>query len=494
MNENNNFNGTVLGSVGETPNMGMGPNPNMESLEQPMPSPTPVSPSPMPGNGPEVGSIPNPSPISNGLGANPSVGPEQVGSVGPMGEMGPVNPAGPGPVGPNPASSQNVPPVSPEPVSPTPVAPEPVVPTPTPMPEPAYTNPSNIPGPGSMPGFESSSTIGTTPPLSLEPEGQPPKKTNKTLFVVIVIVVLAAVGFGTFYVLKYTNLLNNKVAKISIVPKNVELEVGAEIPNNNSDYATITGTDIASCTIDKTKIDITKAGEYEFTITCGETHRTGKVTVLESLNVTLKQVVKSINETLEPSEFVENANGLTVTFVNEEEVKANLQAKGTYPVKLKVQNSAGQEKEVEGELVVNEYTVKGYLVCSTAPQSVTSINAQKVTAERFAIADINGTNSNDFADIAYEEVTYTYTNDVDYQNLKTKYQTDKTITIEDLSGEATFDDTSKSITFSKNVERAELETKYGQDNITKYSTLRSYFEGQSYTCIYRKADSIGTTN
>ena len=491
MNENNNFNGTVLGNVGEAPNTGMGPNPSVESLEQPVPSPTPVSPSPMPGVGPQVGT-PTPSPINNGLGTSP----EQPGPAAPIGGMGPTTPVGPNPapVASNPVPDQvapePVPPVNPEPINPTPV-----VPTPTPMPEPAYTNSSSIPTPGSMPGFESSSTIGTTPPLSLEPEGQPQKKTNKTLFVVIVIIVLAGVGFGTFYVLKYTNLLNNKVAKISIVPKNFELEVGASVPSgNNADYATVTGTDISTCHVDTTKIDTSKAGEYEFVITCGETHRTGKVTVVESLNITLKQVVKSINETLEPSEFVENADGLTITFVDEETVKANLQAKGTYKIKLNVKNSAGQEKEVEGELVVNEYTVKGYLVCSTVPQNVSSINAQKVTSERFAIADINGTNSNDFADIAYEEVTYTYTNDVDYQNLKTKYQTDKTITIEDLSGEASFDDTNKSITFSKSVERSELETKYGQDNIAKYSTLRSYFEGQSYTCVYRKADSMGTTN
>ena len=42
-------------------------------------------------------------------------------------------------------------------------------------PEPAYTNPQNI---NPMPGFEHSNQIGTTPPISLEPEKEPKISVN----------------------------------------------------------------------------------------------------------------------------------------------------------------------------------------------------------------------------------------------------------------------------------------------------------------------------
>ena len=493
MNENNNLNGSVLGNVGSSPDNNMANNLGVESLEQPVPSPTPVTPSPMPAPGevpvPEV--TPTETPASSFFGGvNQNVTPGPVGPTEPVGNGGPTEPVPPQevPPMPNPEPLNNPAPVSPEQVAPTPV-----VPTPTPMPEPAYTNPNTINPGGSMPGFESSSTIGTTPPLSLEPEVQPQKKTNKTLFIIIVLVVLVGVGFGTFYVLKYTNLVNKKVAKVSIVPKNIEVYLGAELPQNNNEYATVTGTDISSCTVDKTKVDTSKVGEYKYTITCGETHREGTVTVTEGgeLTVELKQVVKKINDPLEAKEFAVDSTDLTFEFVEEETVKANLGTAGTYPVKLKVTDKYSRTKEVEGELVVVEYSIKGYLICSKE-EDMAAIGAKKTTAERFAIADINGTNSNDFANMAYEDATFTYTSDVNYQNLKTKYNTDKTVTIDTYSGAATFDDNAKSITFSKDLVISELENTIGKDNLAKYGTIRSYYEGQGYSCIYRKAETTQT--
>ncbi len=490
MNDNNNLNGTVLGSV--DPNGAPIPNPQplnnpsggVENLNQPVPPVQPVSPV-QPMSNPIPREEVNPTPVSPG--------PVNV----------PPAPMPSAPVeGPNPA---NVPPVTPEVVPPvTPVMPNanPGMPEPLPVtPEPAYTNPNTIGNPnGMMPGFESANNIGTTPPISFEPEKKPEKKTNKLVFIIIILVVLAAVGFGTFYVLKYTDLLNNKVAKISIEPKNFEVNLGDELPSTNGDYATVTGTDIASCGVDTSEVDTSKVGEYTYTITCGETHRQGKVSVVDNsvLEVALKTVYKSKNESLEAKEFAtSDDSSLTYEFVSEDEVKSLLSGEaGTKTVKIKVTNESGKSIEVEGTLVVLDYVVKGFITCSK--EETLADNKTMVTSERFAIADLNGENSNDFANIIYEEIAFKFNDRDEYNNLVEEYQANKTITVNNItSDEIKFDDleTNPTITFKaiKNVEDAEKE--YGKDNLAKYSTIKSYFETNlKYTCSYKKVETTTNNN
>lgn len=478
MNDNNNLNGTVLGSVDPNATPISNPQPinnlnnpsgGMETLNQPVAQPAP---NPVPTPGPEVNPVPlNPEPLNSAPTPMPN-----------------------DPVGvPNPTS---VPPVAPEAVPPvTPVMPEPLPVTP----EPAYTNPSSIGNPsGTMPGFESSSNIGTTPPISFEPEKKPEKKTNKLVFIIIILVVLAGVGFGTFYVLKYTDLLNNKVAKISISPKNLEVNLGDELSRNNNDYAVVTGTDISSCGVDTSNVDTSKVGEYTYTITCGETHRQGTITVVDNtvLEVALKTVYKSLNETLEAKEFAtSNDSSLTYEFVDEEAVKALLSGEpGTQTVKIKVTNANGKSTEVDGTLVILEYAVKGFITCSSKEQPLTDNKATMVVSERFGIADINGANSNDFANIIYEEHIFKFTDTEEYNKLLEEYQTNNTITINNISsGDIKFDDSEHTITFTTTKDNKAAETEYGKENIAKYSTIKSYFETSlNYTCAYKKVETTST--
>lgn len=476
MNDNNNLNGTVLGSV--DPNATPMPNPQpannlndlgpgVETLNQPV---TPPAPNPVPPVGPEVSPVP--------------INPEPLEAPAPM----PSNPVGV----PNPT---NVPPVAPVMPESTPVMAEPLPVTP----EPAYTNPSSIDNPsGAMPGFESSKDIGTTPPISFEPEKKPEKKTNKIVFIIIILVVLAGVGFGTFYVLKYTDLLNNKVAKISIVPKNLEINLGDTLSRNNNDYAVVTGTDISSCGVDTSNVDPSKVGEYTYTITCGETHRQGTITVVDNtvLEVALKTVYKNLNETLDPKEFAtSNDSTLTYEFVDEDAVKTLLSSEpGTQTVKIRVTNANGKSVEVDGTLIILEHAVKGYITCSSKEEQLTDNKATMVVAERFGIADITGANSNDFANIIYEEHIFKFTDNEEYNKLLEDYQDNNSITINNItSNDIKFDDATHTITFTDAKDNEAAETEFGKENIAKYSTIKSYFEtSMNYTCAYRKAETTTT--
>ena len=109
---------------------------------------------------------------------------------------------------------------------------------------PAYTNPQTIEPVTN--NYEPQGSIGMTPPVSLEAEKKPKKEPNKTLFIVIVLIALAAVGLGTYYVLNYTDLFAKK-EEITIETKNIEINIGEALPESITEYATITGTIVSNC-------------------------------------------------------------------------------------------------------------------------------------------------------------------------------------------------------------------------------------------------------
>ena len=266
-------------------------------------------------------------------------------------------------------------------------------------PEPAYTNPQTI---HQMPGFENNNAIGTTPPISLEPEKQPKKKTNKTWFVIIIILLLFGVGFGTYYVLNYTDLLS-KAPKVVITTKDLEVSKGDTLSTNINDFAEVTGTDIKNCILNTDEVDINKEGVYSYNITCGDMYKKGNITVLDNaqLTVSAKKIYKVKGDTVDVKEFINNPNEeYTYEFVNKSEVESNLNGEyGTYPVKIKV-TSGNKILEVNAELVVLEYKIKGYLTCESKEQVLTNSSTKKVVQEKFAYS-VSSTNLNIYISSAY---------------------------------------------------------------------------------------------
>ena len=116
--------------------------------------------------------------------------------------------------------------------------------------------------------------------------------TRVSSYLTIIVLVLALVGFGTFYVLKYTNLLNKKSDEVTVIAKNLEYDMGTELSTNIDDYALVRGTNTTNCVLDTQSVNINKAGVYEFQVTCGEIHKTGKITIVDNteLVVTLNDV------------------------------------------------------------------------------------------------------------------------------------------------------------------------------------------------------------
>lgn len=445
---NNNLNGTVLGSVDNTNNtMAIGE--QVESLD--------TESSLVMGESQVMGSSSQPEGVSQTQSTFFNNPPTNNGSV----------------------SSSNVL-ESPQPVPASTII-EPVSQT---EPTPAYTNPQSI-NPQPMPGFENSGTIGTTPPISLEPEKKPKKKANKTLFVIIILILLAGVGFGTYYVLNYTDLLKPS-EQISIVTKDLEISMGDKLSTVITDYADITGTDSRNCSLNTVAVDSSKEGTYEYKVTCGETVKTGKITIVDNteLVVETQTVYKTSTDTLEASEFAKVKNDdLTYEFVNQTEVDNALNgAYGKYSIKIKVTSKNNKTTEITGELVIMQYPIKGYLTCKSKEQNITESNAVMTVAERLAI--VNDGN-NGYGNIAFEIHTFKYSDETEYTNLVATYKKDNKITINNISGKTEFDDQNLTITITNELNNDDVVSEYGASNLQKYSTIKSYFEGTlGYTCSY----------
>lgn len=350
-------------------------------------------------------------------------------------------------------------------------------------PEPAYTNPQNI---NPMPGFEHTGTIGTTPPISLEPEKQPQKKkTNKTLFVVIIILLLFGVGFGTYYVLKYTDLLSSK-PKITINTKDIEVNMGENLSSNLTDYADIVGTDYHNCNLNVLDVDTKTVGTYTYQVTCGEIYKKGTITVVDNteLVVDTQKVYKVKGDTIEAKEFVVNPNSnYTYEFVNQSEVEGYLNGTfGTYQIKIKA-TSGTKTLEVNAELVVLEHRIKGYLTCQSNEQNLANSSTKKIVQQRFAIADDGNSG---FGKVAQEIHVFKFADETEYSNYLATYKNGNAVTIDNITGDTKFDDSNLTITITNEKSDTEVINKYGENTMTNYASIKKYFiDTLGYECTYK---------
>ena len=351
------------------------------------------------------------------------------------------------------------------------------------QPEPAYTNPQNI---NPMPGFEPTNTIGVTPPISLEPEKQPKKKkTSKVLFVILIVVVLFGVGFGTFYILKYTDILNNST-KITIVTKNLEVNINGELSSNINDYATVTGTDIKNCILEKEEANLKVVGSYQYKITCGEIYKTGTINVVDNteLIVEVQNVYKTKESTIDVKEFILNPNSeYTYEFVNGEEVNNILKGEfGEYTVKIKA-TKGEKTKEVEAKLIIMQYEIKGSLICKSNPQNLENSSTTKTLEESFVIVNDG---DNGFGGITLEKHIFKFMDETEYSNYLTQYNSTGRLSIDNIEGTVVFDDANLAISISNYIPKDEIILKYGAENMINYRTIRSYFtDTLKYSCSFK---------
>ena len=474
-NENNNLNGVVLGNIQAEPTVNNETNSVVEpQVTEPVQSVNPnvvvqptVNPNPQPMEpiNPVVEpTIVEPAPtVNQNVVEQPSVGPVEMNNqvMSPQNVEVPVNNNTPNVETSQPAQpSVNVNEVPKE-----------------------YTSLNNI-----NPTLPNVNNIGTNPPISLEPTKEPKRKKNKTLFVIIIIILLAGIAVGTYWILNYTDLLVKKDS-ITISTKDLSINMGDTLSNDISDYAEIKGTSSNNCSLNLNNIDTTKEGEYKYSITCSKTTKEGKVIVVDNsiMNVSTKTVYAAKDSTLEAKNFIENpVDSLTYSFENEDEVNSIINGDvGSYTIKIKVVSEGGKESTISAKLVILENKIKGYSICTSSEQQITDATMKE--SIKLAIADDGGENK--YGNVAIAIYTFKYSSELEYAKLVSEYQEKGSITINDIKGTTKFDDSSLTITIENELDNSEVFAKYGESNIKDYVTMRAYFKDKlGYTCSYEKAN------
>lgn len=98
------------------------------------------------------------------------------------------------------------------------------------------------------------------------------EKGNKKILFVIIVIILAVLAFGYFFVFQ----------KVHFSLKKVTVELGSEVSTDVNDYLTKKAVDTAGYTLNVKNVDSNTVGEYTYTVTYNKRSKTGKVEVKDT--------------------------------------------------------------------------------------------------------------------------------------------------------------------------------------------------------------------
>lgn len=327
--------------------------------------------------------------------------------------------------------------------------------------------------------------IGTVPPIAdvpivnsaaiaepAEPEAPKKKGMNKTLFVVIIILALCAVGGGVYV------FLNKANSEPQVELRAVKIEAGSTLSTNIKDYAIFRNIDSSTCNFDTSEITDTSAvGEkYKFRITCGDKTYQGTATIVDTTapDVTLREVTVGVGENVTAEDFIaecKDASKCSSAFKEEDKLKEYLKSPSSYYVPIIVKDEAGNEKEVSGTLIVSENSSTMALVCSK------TINDYMETS-KFGMSETDNT----FNKSTMRVYTFKFDSKEAYEKLRDENKDKSEMTYLNMTGTPNFDDDSMTLTLSKKIAYSDLVTEVGSEVPSSYGELKQFFENKEYTC------------
>ena len=345
------------------------------------------------------------------------------------------------------------------------------------------------PNPQPMPAFDNPNNIGTIPPNNniAQPINNKKQKKgmNKTLFIILIIGLLGAVGAGVYWYLSLP-----KTPDVTIETKDITYELNEEISTSVEDYATIKGTNASNCTLNTDKIDTTKIGQYEYTITCGTLEKTGKALVGDTKApiVSLVTVYKKINDELKPEDFIGICSDTTeckYEFEDESTATTLTSTAGeNISVNLIVKDESENEIKVEGKLNVITSGIRAYYECTSKEQNLEDLNATMTLTHSLGILDTNAADGKlAFGNFGTQKVVYKFTDAEQFDNLQKEFKEKGIVTINNIEGIADFDKENMTITMISDIDLSNLKTQYGEESFVSYGTIKPLYETTlGYTC------------
>lgn len=313
------------------------------------------------------------------------------------------------------------------------------------------------------------------PPIFNEEEKEKKKKDSKrTLIIILIFILVIAIGFGVYY---FLTTIKNNAAKISVVTKEVKLELGDALPQEIENYATISGYNKQNCTLDISKINIEKVSTYKFYVTCGTLQKEGIAIVDDTTapKVITNDVIILPNATLKEDDFIENcidASACTYEFASD--VKDLTSTIGEYEVPILVTDNFNNETTVIAKLTVSTDAPVKYITCISKEQDIDSIYATLVDSYKIGV---------DATDNFYNAIRtskFNFVDSTDYNNAVNSYN--QASGINNIIGTETFDAGNQSITIKSSKTFAEMSQDLNGNLPTNINILKAYMSGLGYTC------------
>lgn len=320
-------------------------------------------------------------------------------------------------------------------------------------------------------------TVGTEPPA--QNDNSKKKPMNKALFIILIVALLAGIAYGVYYYLS----LGKSKAKVSVTPRDLEVEINGVLSSDIADYATLSGTDAKNCQLNTDAVDLTTEGVYEYKISCGNDTFTGYVNVVNNSlpTVQTKNVYKGVsadsNVELKAEDFiVENTCSSTdckYAFADSESVKGYLATAGNYDISITVTDGNDKVGTVTSKLIVLASPLKIMMVCT-----LTREDGSKVT-DRLAIGE-----DNTFIDYANRVNEFTFKDQESYNAVAGEKKDE--LTYSDVSGRATYDDANMKLSIESDLTIDTLNKDFGGTFPRNYMEINQGYTTKGYTCTVER--------
>lgn len=320
--------------------------------------------------------------------------------------------------------------------------------------------------------------IGTMPP-----EDKSPKKVkHKGLFIIFILILMAGVAFGVYYLLK----LSKNQIKV-VLKENIVIPLGEKIPVDINEYATITGTESNNCTLITTNINNNKIGKYEYSINCAKKSYSGFVEVKDQTapKIALKVVYKSLtdNNEIKAKDFITSCiDPSECQYKFKDKQQLDKETGGPYEIDIDVSDNQNNLTSVKGILYVIPYNIRAILAFSSPQEQITNYEGTKFITDEIITAQTDA--GIIYMNVSRREHVYKFTNEKQYHEVIGNKDT--TISFDGQTGLASYDDEKLTLKISNDLPKETLNNEVGGEFPTDFPTIKKYYtETKNYTLEIR---------
>lgn len=190
------------------------------------------------------------------------------------------------------------------------------------------------------------------------------KKGGKLLLFILILVLIAALGAGSYYLINVKGIFNTG----SVITNPLVVELNNELTDDLDVYATFKDTSSSNCVLDTSKVDTSKVGKYEYKITCGEKVYTGDITVQDTLspeiyaNITTTKVsnLPYLNSAITGC----SKSSCEYTYNNEDEAKNTISTVGLKKLSVLAKDQNGNSSMDYIPVYVMDADIRTYILAS----------------------------------------------------------------------------------------------------------------------------------